>query len=853
MGYFSTHNHTHYSNIRLIDSINKPTVLIDKAIELGLTGIVITDHEALCAHMEVNDYAETLRKTHPDFTIGLGNEIYLTNDRSLGQKYYHFILIAKNAHGYRLLKELSSIAWQHSYMDKGLERVPLLKSELKDLIKEYKGDIIGTTACIGSEIGQCILGMEQARKIKNTSQATQYYNQIKEYISFCIDIFGKDDFYIECAPANNEDQILVNKKLQQIAKVYDLKMIFATDSHYLSKDQRVIHKAYLNSKEGDREVDSFYEFSYLMGEEEARELLLHSFDNNFIDNMIKNTLEIQSKITWYSLKHHPQITEVEVKDYPKQDKHKEYPTLHSLYQSDNKQERYWINQCEEGLIAKGLQNNKVYWDRLEEEADIKRTIGEKLQTNMFSYPITLQHYINLFWDCGSTVGVGRGCFVPTTLITMKDGSTKKISDVKIGDYVLSAKGNIKKVIDVLTYDCKEELYQITPSTDTSKTITCTNNHEFWVMSSVPCLKDRYVCSKNCSREDCKKKELLKKGWKKAEDLTEYDYIFYPRPKLEPQKIYKIDLVDYISDLTYYNITDTGFKRINGQGNWCKRYINIDNNFMYTLGVIIGDGWTCLTKDKSCLGIAFNSSTDKDKNSMIKISNYFKELGFNSSIRKHKDKSLNQLYVYSKPLTEMFRCMVGNKTKNKKIPSELMFDNKELMLSLLEGLLASDGSYEKDHLRFSYDSINYSLISQVKELCAYLGIYASITTRPAHGKNQESYKLRASGPQLSPFIERLPLLYNKPSKNKTQTGFIVEEDGFYFRIKNISTVSYSGKVHDLTVEDDHCYLANNVGVHNSACSGLNHYLLGVTQLDPIKNNFPFWRLGLKKIVSLYSNI
>jgi DNA polymerase-3 subunit alpha len=27
---------------------------------------------------------------------------------------------------------------------------------------------------------------------------------------------------------------------------------------------------------------------------------------------------------------------------------------------------------------------------------------------------------------------------------------------------------------------------------------------------------------------------------------------------------------------------------------------------------------------------------------------------------------------------------------------------------------------------------------------------------------------------------------------------------------------------------------------SACSGLNHYLLGITQLDPIKWNLPFWR-------------
>ena len=41
--YFGCHNHTIYSNIRLIDSINQPEDLIDKAIELGLAGIAITD------------------------------------------------------------------------------------------------------------------------------------------------------------------------------------------------------------------------------------------------------------------------------------------------------------------------------------------------------------------------------------------------------------------------------------------------------------------------------------------------------------------------------------------------------------------------------------------------------------------------------------------------------------------------------------------------------------------------------------------------------------------------------------------------------------------------------------------
>lgn len=48
--YFGIHNHTEYSNLRLLDSINRPKNLIEKAIELGLNGIAITDHECLAAH-----------------------------------------------------------------------------------------------------------------------------------------------------------------------------------------------------------------------------------------------------------------------------------------------------------------------------------------------------------------------------------------------------------------------------------------------------------------------------------------------------------------------------------------------------------------------------------------------------------------------------------------------------------------------------------------------------------------------------------------------------------------------------------------------------------------------------------
>ena len=73
--YFNCHNHTEYSNLRLLDCINKPEDLINKAFEMGLNGIAITDHEALCAHMIVNKLAKKYQTEHPDFMNDYHEEI----------------------------------------------------------------------------------------------------------------------------------------------------------------------------------------------------------------------------------------------------------------------------------------------------------------------------------------------------------------------------------------------------------------------------------------------------------------------------------------------------------------------------------------------------------------------------------------------------------------------------------------------------------------------------------------------------------------------------------------------------------------------------------------------------------
>lgn len=406
MNRFEVHTHTHYSNIRLLDCINRPKDLVKRAIELGLTGLAITDHECISSHIELNQYHQELLKEHPEFKLALGNEIYLVPRRDMGQKYYHFILIAKNSIGHRAIRELSSRAWLNSYWDRGMERVTITYEDLEEIVGKYPNSLIATTACLGGELSTAVAALNMAEACFDMEGASREHQHIIDFLLWGQKLFGPD-FYIECAPGKSKEQVNVNKRLISISKAFNIPIVIGTDAHYLKKEDRYVHKAYLNSKGGEREVDDFYEYSYLQDENEIRDNLSVAFSKEEIDNMFNFSMEIYSKIENYSLLHKQKIPKVKVKNYPKADKMVDYPILNSLYQSDDEVERYWVNQCVDKLSELKLKNNE-YLSRLEEEARVKKVISEKLETNMFGYPVTLQHYVDLFWECGSIVGAGRG-------------------------------------------------------------------------------------------------------------------------------------------------------------------------------------------------------------------------------------------------------------------------------------------------------------------------------------------------------------------------------------------------------------------------------------------------------------
>ena len=289
-----------------------------------------------------------------------------------------------------------------------MERCPTLKSELVEIVKKYPNSLVADTACLGSEFDAYVLNLVEAEKKEDEEEILKCKIKIRDFLGFCLDLF-EDDFYIEIAPGVSKDQKTFNKRVKKIAQYYKIKMVMGTDAHYPSSEFREIHKAFLNSKDGEREVDSFYHDAHLMDDEEAFENVKDIFTKEEFQEMCNNSLEIMNKIEEYELFHSPIIPEVRVfPPEPKENKDlASYPTLSNLVISKNPQEREWVNQCLISLKEKKI-DDTVHYERLELEASILSYISEKLGNCLYSYFNTFRHYIDLFWECGSIVGPGRG-------------------------------------------------------------------------------------------------------------------------------------------------------------------------------------------------------------------------------------------------------------------------------------------------------------------------------------------------------------------------------------------------------------------------------------------------------------
>jgi len=384
MNYVPLHLHTHFS---LFDGIGLPSEYVARAVKLGMPAIAITDHGSLSGHREMYRIAK-----ESGIKPILGIEGYMCEDRfdrrdkedrttPLDMVYNHIILLAKNQAGLENLNRLNEIAWTEGYYKK-----PRIDFEI---LSQHKEGIIVSSACPSGIIAKSIelgeLGMA------------------KKYIKWFKETFG-DDYYLEVMPHNDYS---VNNTILQLADEFKIKPIVTPDCHHVDPSQKEIQelKLILNTYSNKIQKDATYEKSkkqgdlmkrldYLYGAD--RQMSFNKFDIHLLSyeeiqaamekqsiyrtDIYENTVELANSIEDYEIKDGLNLLPVQYKNPDKQ--------LEELAMS--------------GLVAKGLDKNKEYLDRLHEELEV-------IKNKKFGpYFLVVQSMISWAKKEDILIGPGRG-------------------------------------------------------------------------------------------------------------------------------------------------------------------------------------------------------------------------------------------------------------------------------------------------------------------------------------------------------------------------------------------------------------------------------------------------------------
>ena len=219
--FVNLHVHSEYS---LLDGACRIKNLIQRVKELGQTAVAVTDHGNMYGAVEF--YKEAKKEGIKPI---IGCEVYVAprtrfdREPKLDSSPYHLILLCKNNTGYQNLVKLVSIANLEGFYNK--PRVDL------ELLKKYSDGLICMSACLAGEVPRRL----------TEGNYTEAVNVAKRYIN----IFGKDNFYIEVQNHRIGDEIKILPNLYRLANELDIPLAATNASHYIYQSDAKLQKVLL--------------------------------------------------------------------------------------------------------------------------------------------------------------------------------------------------------------------------------------------------------------------------------------------------------------------------------------------------------------------------------------------------------------------------------------------------------------------------------------------------------------------------------------------------------------------------------------------------------------------------------
>lgn len=358
------------------------------------------------------------------------------------------------------------------------------------------------------------------------------------------------------------------------------------------------------------------------------------------------------------------------------------------------------------------------------------------------------------------------CFPSGTLIRMGDGSSKKIEDINNGDIIISAEGNKQKVTKKM-----RRLY-------TGKLV----NLKLWGHNFLKCTPEHPI--------------LTKKGYIKAVDLNEDDFVAIPVPE--------ITYNEYISFSSVLNNIEIPS---------CSNRLREDIEKNYKLGRLFGlylaEGYS----DKESVRLAFNIN---ERYTLVEevLESLKKELGIEATLKIREKNNTIIVKFFGKYIANFFDSLFGKGAENKYL-SSCLSGPKDFRKGILDGWMAGDGYFR----RSGFDGVTTSkqLAHDMFVLANELGYAPSLrSSTPSMNKYAKTRKLRWD----------LEIGIGRNNDNRSRNWRIIEEKNYIWRkVRKIEfSENFSGEVYNLEVENDHSYIAEGIGVHN--CVGFSGASWGI---------------------------
>lgn len=359
-----------------------------------------------------------------------------------------------------------------------------------------------------------------------------------------------------------------------------------------------------------------------------------------------------------------------------------------------------------------------------------------------------------------TYAIDDVCFHPNDNVRTENG-LKKISNIKLGEKVLTHTGTYKKVNKIFTNHFSGDLVEIKVYGHSSS-IRATPNHPVacWEYGSII--------------------------YKKAEELKANDICLIP-----------INKENYDKDSIDFESIKSGMSKDIKITN-----IKVDQNLMKIIGYYLSEGCTNTTSN-NFVQFSFNENElDFHEDLILALTN----LGFKANKNSKPENHVINIVSYG-PIVKFLKENFGHLASNKYIPQWIKNLPKEKLYTLLEAYKNGDGYNYRDDKYWRCGTVSKQLANDISEIANKIGFKCSL--------NEQNYEGKSGGIINGREISHNHncwdiLIHTKPEKKQKVW---LENEFQKCRVKSINQFEYTGPVYNLEVDEDNTYTMENILVHN----------------------------------------